>query len=444
MKRILIISHDKIGTKMAGPGIRYHYMAEVLSDKFDVTVGFFDPSYLPDDRLKRCYEVRHIDVHAFNKHFPDFEVIIALYLTDSMIAFCNERQILMIFDLYAPVPVENLAQYIFSAKPISEQTDREFANSYESYKRFFENGDLFIYSNRRQLDYWLGYIFGAGQIRPSQYRERPMFDRFVPGAMGIDSSTAVKATQSKVVKGVIPGIGLDDRVLIWTGGVWDWFDAVTLIKAMGQLSKKSPNIKLLFFGTKHPNPSIPKMAELERAETLAEELGLLGKTVFFQSGWVDYHDRLSYLAEADLAVYSHKPSIETEFSHRTRVLDHLLAELPTVATSGDFFADEVIEPERVGLVCLPNNPEALARIIEQALEPDAYKEMKERLAKLRKGYDWHETLAPLVEFLSSNPSKLPHVAPASPIRQEGLAKRIAKRLLPAPFRRFLRRLLSYA
>ncbi|MBX4191172.1 hypothetical protein KW794_03740 [Candidatus Saccharibacteria bacterium] len=51
-KKVLIISHDKIGSAMAGPGIRYHYMAEVLADSFDVTVGFFDKNYLPDKDFK--------------------------------------------------------------------------------------------------------------------------------------------------------------------------------------------------------------------------------------------------------------------------------------------------------------------------------------------------------------------------------------------------------
>lgn len=442
MKKILIISHDKIGTKMAGPGIRYHYMAEVLSDQFDVTIGFFDPSYLPDEGLRRRYEVRHIDVHEFGRHFPEFEAIIALYLTDAMIAFCNERSIVTIFDLYAPVPVENLAQYIFASKAISPEIDREFNNSHESYKRFFENGDLFLYSNSRQLDYWLGYVFGSGQIVPSQYAQRPMFDRFISAPMGIDASVTVSVATPPVVKGVIPGIGKNDKVLIWTGGVWDWFDAVTLIEAMARLSKEHPEIKLLFFGTKHPNPSIPKMAELKHAEELAADRGILGKTVFFQEGWVDYQNRLSYLAEADVAVYSHKQSIETEFSHRTRVLDHLLAELPTIATSGDYFADEVLEPEGVGVVCPANDPIALSQSILRALEPERYRQMKQRLSVIRHRFDWRSTLAPLVSYLASNPSKLPQIAPPSPIRRESSLKRLAKRYLPRRVRQLIRRLLG--
>ena len=48
IKKVLIISHDKVGKLMAGPGIRYHYMAKTLAKNFDVTVGFFGPENVPE------------------------------------------------------------------------------------------------------------------------------------------------------------------------------------------------------------------------------------------------------------------------------------------------------------------------------------------------------------------------------------------------------------
>src|SRR5580765_3767788 len=109
MKKILIISHDKIGTQMAGTGIRYHYMAEELSKHFDVTVGFFGPDYPPDKTFVHSYDVLHIDVNAFKAAFAAHDAVIAMWVSDTMIAFCNDNEKLLIFDIYAPVPVETLA-----------------------------------------------------------------------------------------------------------------------------------------------------------------------------------------------------------------------------------------------------------------------------------------------------------------------------------------------
>src|SRR2546423_10497719 len=46
------------------------------------------------------------------------------------------------------------------------------------------------------------------------------------------------------------------------------------------------------------------------------------------------------MLEADVAVSAHKPSLETELSFRTRLLDCLWAALPAACTAGDVLASE--------------------------------------------------------------------------------------------------------
>src|SRR5690349_21753768 len=163
-KRILIISHDKIGTNMAGPGIRYHYMAEMLSNEFDVTVGFFDPTYLPDDSFKRTYTTKHVDKGEFHNNFKTQDFVLALWLSEDMLNYCDKNSIFVIFDIYAPVPVENLALFTLGSQKLTAHTDFVYEQSLIDYERFLERGDLFLFSNRRQLDYWIGYTFGAKLI----------------------------------------------------------------------------------------------------------------------------------------------------------------------------------------------------------------------------------------------------------------------------------------
>jgi glycosyltransferase involved in cell wall biosynthesis len=443
-KTILIISHDKIGDNMAGPGIRYHHMANFLSKDFHVTVGFFDPTYLPDDKFSRSYDIAHVDVPKFREQFNNKDIIISMWLGDEMMEYCKENGIFVTFDMYAPVPVENLSLYLFSGDPITANTDYSYRQSYCLYEKFFQCGDLFLLSNRRQLDYWMGYVFGTSQISVSGYKKRPLFDRFILAPMGIDSSQELKHTKS-VMRGEIPGINQDDKVILWTGGIWNWFDAQTLIRAMGILKPKRPDIKLVFFGVKHPNPDVPAMQEASDTIALARRLELLNETVFVHEDWVPYHDRLNYLLEADAAVNTTKDTIESEMSHRTRVLDHLLATLPTIATSGDYLSDEVIKPKDLGIVVPPNDADRLAESIIEIVDDNNNKRIRKNISEIRAEYDWSQTLYDLKMMLLSGVDKLPFNEPIKPrdIPKDKLYFKIAKKIIPAPVKKILIRTFRY-
>jgi len=439
-KKLLIISHDKIGSSMAGPGIRYHYMAEVLSRDFDVTVGFFDPTYLPEAGFSKIYSAKSIPVHEFEAYFKDFEMIISHWLSQDMLDYCNRNDIFTVIDLYVPGPVENLAASLYSGNDVKPENDFEYSRASDMYRRFFENGDLFLISNRRQLDFWIGYIFGAGQVQLATYRKRAFYERFIYAPMGIDTKASLKHDRD-VIKGVIPGVDKKDKVLLWTGGIWGHFDGKILIRAMKRLENKHPHIKLVFFGTKHPNPNVSEMKESLDTRRLSQELGLTNKTVFFNDGWVKYPDRINYLLEADIAVSTHKSSIETEFAHRTRILDHLLAELPTIATVGDYFSDEVIGPKQLGVVVPPNDETALKDAILRVLEPKTYSAAKKNLKDARQDFDWLHTLKPLIDYLRQEPVKMARLQTAPPLKTRSRPMRLARKITPVPVKKAIIRTL---
>jgi len=426
---------------MAGPGIRYHYMAEVLSKTFSVTVGFFDPTYLPEEEFSRLYHVKSIDAHRFESVFKNFDTVIAHWLSEAMISYCNNRRSFIVFDLYVPGPVENLAGSLYSGKDTKPENDYEYNRSLAMYRRFFENGDLFLVSNRRQLDFWIGYIFGSDQVHLSTYPNREFYERFIYAPMGIDTTLPLTHTDN-VIKGAIPGISKKDKVLLWTGGIWNHFDGQTLIRAMKQLEAKRPDIKLLFFGTQHPNPNIPEMKESLDTRKLSQELGLTGKSVFFNDGWVKYSDRVNYLLEADAAVSIHKASIETEFSHRTRILDHLLAGLPTVATKGDYFSDDVIKPLQVGLVVPAGDELALSKALSQILEPKLHALTINNIKSARSDFDWLQTMKPLVNFLLESPKKMERLGASPKLKTRSQPMSLARRITPTPVKKAIIRTLK--
>ena len=146
--------------------------------------------------------------------------------------------------------------------------------------------------------------------------------------------------QRPVLKGVWPGIGADDQVLLWGGGMWRWLDALTPIRAVERLVAEGRPVHLFFMGVKRPGPDhgdVPSAAG--HAIEYARERGLDGSCIHFNDGWIPYGERSSYLLESDLGISAHHDHLEARFSFRTRVLDYLWAGLPMVLTRGDSMAD---------------------------------------------------------------------------------------------------------
>ncbi|WP_231556512.1 glycosyltransferase family 4 protein, partial [Cryobacterium sp. MLB-32] len=204
--------------------------------------------------------------------------------------------------------------------------------------------------------------------------------------------------QRPSLRGVVPGINEGDKVIIWGGGIYNWFDPDTLIRAVAQLTAAHPNIRLFFMGVKHPNPAVPEMEAVAAARILADELGLTGTHVFFNESWVPYGDRQDYLLEADLGVSTHFQHVETTFSFRTRILDYLWAGLPIVTTEGDSFGS-LVARESLGAAVPERDQVALAEALETYLfDEDAIASARANVNRVRESFTWDKALAPLVEF----------------------------------------------
>jgi glycosyltransferase involved in cell wall biosynthesis len=201
-----------------------------------------------------------------------------------------------------------------------------------------------------------------------------------------------------VLKGVVPGIGPDDKVLLWGGGIYNWFDPLTLLRAVDKLRARVPEVRLYFLGLKHPNPHVPEMRMAVDTRALADELGLTGTHVFFNHGWVEYADRQNYLLEADVGVSTHFDHVETQFSFRTRLLDYFWASLPVVTTGGDALAEH-LERTGAGLAVPAEDVDALEAALYALLSDDVRVEAC-RVASLALAdeYRWSRVLQPLVEF----------------------------------------------
>jgi glycosyltransferase involved in cell wall biosynthesis len=199
----------------------------------------------------------------------------------------------------------------------------------------------------------------------------------------------------RLLRGQHPCIPADARIVLWGGGIWDWLDPLTLVRAWPAVLAKHPAARLVFLGTRHPNPLVPPHAMVSRTEELAAEIGEKDKTIIFID-WLSYSDRETLLVEADIGALLHPLHIETRFSIRTRMLDYLWARLPVLITRGDVTSTWVQE-HGIGRVIPPFDAAAAAEALCALLDQPktAFTANFDALHAL---YRWPRVVQPLLAY----------------------------------------------
>ncbi|MDQ3777656.1 MAG: glycosyltransferase [Actinomycetota bacterium] len=395
MKRLLLVSNDRLGERMAGPAIRYYNFARELARTFDVTLMVPDAGGVEIEGVKIVKSNRY-GPRAFREFAASFDALIAQNLRPWTMRALAETKLRVIYDLYDPYLVENLG---FFAHYEGSRAFREV--EYRANALLQEialaTGDAFVCASDRQRDFWLGMLGALGRVDTTQYTRDPALRELVevvPFGLPADPPEAPK----RVLKGVVDGIGENDRVLLWGGGIWNWFDPLTVIRAVARLAEQRRDVKLYFLGVRHPSSETPEMVMTERAVELARDLDVIDRSVFFNFGWVPYQERAAFFLEADLGVSAHFDNVETRYAFRTRMLDYLWAGLPIVASAGDVLADLVTE-RNLGRSVAVGDVDGWVRAISELLDDDAeYGRVQANVEQTRPQFTWPVVVEPLARF----------------------------------------------
>ena len=93
-------------------------------------------------------------------------------------------------------------------------------------------GDAFVCASEKQRDFWLGALRARGRLDRALYERDPSLRTLIDVVpFGIDPEPP---EPGPAIRGVVPGIGADDRILLWPGGIWNWFDPLTVIRAVAR------------------------------------------------------------------------------------------------------------------------------------------------------------------------------------------------------------------
>jgi len=395
--RILIVTYDVIGPVMAGPGIRAWEFARVLGRHFPTTLAAPPPipgdvegfmvAELPFEQTRQVDLVKLIREH---------DIIIAQTLPLYLIPDDALEGKYFIVDLYCPWIIESLEHY-----RLEEHKDPAWmARDLEAMSALFTHGDFFVCAGNAQRAYWLGGLTLFGRLTEEVYARnadgKALID-IVP--FGLSSEPPMKT--ASVLKGVMPGIGPDDFVALWGGGIWNWLDPLTLIRATARLRDRGYPIRTFFLGTQRPSVSEeatihPTMLDMARRSS--DDLDLTGSHVFFNDHWVAYRDRANYLLEADVGLSLHLATLETRFAFRTRVLDYLWSGLVPVVNDGDTIA-ELVRDNNVGRVVPIGDDAALAETIADLIDhPEERRALAARCRALAVSHTWEAVSQPIIDF----------------------------------------------
>jgi len=388
--KVLIVSHDVVGPSMAGSGMRYWFLAQALASEFSVILV----CPLGSDKLAegkadfRVYDSGDWSSVAGLFDWADVAVIGSdiLQYFPHLVDWSKP----LVVDGYDPHSVETLALWSQSAS--AEEQIEHHLPRLRLLARQACAADFLLCASETQRTWWLGILEALGRVNPYTYGSDPSLRQLVD-VVPFGLSKEPFPVDRESVK--LPNVQPDDQVLLWGGGLWEWLDPLTVIRAMPAVLESHPKAKLLFPGTRHPNSGMPEMQKVAAARALSCSLGL-GNRCLFSEGWVPRSRWVDYLARADVGISAHMDTLESRLAFRSRILDYIWACLPMVVTQGDETSDLVVDYD-MGLAVLPGDSAGFASAIVMLLNrPRGW--ASEGFAQAQQRFTWDRAASRLVDY----------------------------------------------
>lgn len=333
--RLLLVAPETVGPRMTAGGIRYAELSARLDAEHDVTLAAPEGSE-PVGKVETLKTYDPQRPKSLTGLVEECDLLFAPPLPPRLFGGLRSPSRPWVVDLLNPEPFEGL-EYHKNRSRLERRSLEIVRIDRISYS--LRTGCAFVCAGDRQRDMWLGYLAACRRLDSGLYQEDPHLRGLIDVVpSGIPESLPPRPPQP-VLRG--PVFDADARIVLWNGGIWDWFDPITVIRAVALLRRTDRRWVLAFAGLRRPSHRRP-MIMTERAVAAAHETGLVADgAVYFNEGWTPYDARAGMLLEADVGVSAHLPTLETRFAFRNRLLDCVWAGLPIVCSAGDELGDRV-------------------------------------------------------------------------------------------------------
>ncbi len=413
-RRILVLSRGHVAKEMSSPGIRAYHMARVLAEALpeaEITLAAPNeidvPAPHPRVRLaqmggRNLGEMARYDL-IISRNFHPQALLLFLRRTFVLDSFSVLGLEWMEFAFERP---NDLHRKLWLA------ANRRYIHLQMTF------ADYVLCATDSQRDHFIGMLFALGLVPPAVYERDPTLLKLIDIVpYGVRPEPLPPPAPRTALCAAFPGIEPGDKVLIWNGGIVNWYDPSTAVRAVDLIRQRGrTDVKLVFLGLAYPFGfgDFRLGPEVREAIQLAKDLGLEGKQVFFNSGWIPYDETMQFLIESDIGLCTYKEGLETHYAYRTRFVDLIWAGKPIVCTRGDTLADRVAG-EPWGVAVAEGDAAGVADGVLRILEDETFAAVcRANLARAREEMQWERTLAPLVAFAREGrsvargkPSRLP-------------------------------------
>jgi len=390
---VLLLSPSPIDARMMGPGIRYWEFARAISRVARVTLVVPNETMLTHPDFAIHVHKSGENDQALLDLVTQHQIVViqgfGFVLHPGLARHIIDHNKYLVVDLYGPFGLEGLET---RADNMNEGAIGANLREWAALNEQIKLADFFVCSSERQRDYWLGMLSACYRLNPHTYADDHTARRLI-GLVPFGLPDELPVHHHTVLKGVHSHVAPTDKVILWAGGIWDWMDPLSLLRALANLVAERQDIKLLFLsGRQAADPASATMSE--QAVRLSQELGLYNQYVFFER-WVPYEERANYFLEADVGVCFHFDHLETRFAFRTRILDYIWAGLPIITGSGDTMGD-LVKQHGLGYAIPPGDVAGLTNAMRSLLnEPDSRGSRREAFARLAHDLSWERTTASL-------------------------------------------------
>ena len=439
---------DRAGPSMAGPAIRAVELAARLAAVHQVTLACPGAASLPPERRRargpgaggRSFEVAEVAPGgSLRKLLQGADALVAqgfgFAASDLLRLGAGQR---LVLDLYDPVLLELLAR---AGPQASAEQRLHLAAVRLRLLWMLGRADHVLCASDRQRAFWLGWLGAAGRLVPAALEGDPEARRLlelVPFGIEPPDEAALQTPEQRLgdeaagaeaVRWLRSAAGEGNAAIVWWGGLWDWMDPVTAVRAVARLRAGGARVSLVL--TAGNRPGAAPMPAAGRAEAEARALGRWERGVDRLPAWVEYSARGPLLRAAAAAVSCHLPSLEAELSFRTRLLDCVWAGLPVACTAGDALSERA-EREGWGRTVPAGDEVRLADALSALLAEGAHAAARAAAARAAPAYGWDRSAAALLALLEGPPSPRPPPGPLPELRGAGasdLAGSAARKLL---------------
>ncbi len=244
MSKIILFPHKKIffSEMTFGPAIRLFQIAKVLARKgHDVTIA--EKKRLKEEIIGLVKFIPY-DPKLLNSVSNTYDVAITDLWSNESSFLHSLKDIPLVVDVSTPTIIEHALFFDDSEKQARHFTD----DIVYPLTRIFTYGDVFLCANEKQRIYYAGILSIFGRINP--YNTDASQLMILPTGL---SQEEFVSKPGMLLGKIVPK---DKKIILWPGGIFPWFDALSPIKAMQVLSKKYPQLVMVFAGS--VNPRAPK------------------------------------------------------------------------------------------------------------------------------------------------------------------------------------------